>query len=308
MPAAAMTITRPAAHPAVTNWQPTWSPDGKWIAYSSDRDGSPDIWKTDGMHVRRIVRGGADPDWSPGGSRIAFARAELRGGLLLKNGLATVDLSGGPVVAVPTPPGSLYPMQPSWSPDGRLLAYAATGGCGSDFGIELVRTDGRDARALASSGSEFSAYLAPDWSPDGARIAYYETGEDNAIHIVTVRTGDVQRVTRSIRAEHPSWSPDGSQLVFSTNLSPPGRLGSPFGPMYVSNLKTHRLRRLTRMLGTDPAWSPGGRRIAFAARLPDGTSEIYLVNPDGSHLVQLTKTPRSARGRATTVVAQPLCD
>jgi Tol biopolymer transport system component len=45
------------------------------------------------------------------------------------------------------------------------------------------------------------------------------------------------------------------------------------------------------MLGNAPAWSPGGKRIAFAARAAAGSADIYLVNPDGSHLTRLTRPP-----------------
>ena len=95
---------------------------------------------------------------------------------------------------------------------------------------------------------------------------------------------------------HPSWSPDGRRIVFVALSKDTGQPGADFGPMFIVDLRTERMRRLTRMLGNDPAWSPGGKRIAFAARAVDGSADIYLVNPDGSHLVRLTK-PEQKIGR-----------
>ncbi len=71
----------------LTDWSgddglPAWSPDGKHIAFTSDRDGDPEIYvmNTDGSNVRRVApgQGGAHPAWSPDGKHIAFVNEEQR--------------------------------------------------------------------------------------------------------------------------------------------------------------------------------------------------------------------------------------
>jgi Tol biopolymer transport system component len=79
--------------------------------------------------------------------------------------------------------------------------------------------------------------------------------------------------------------------VFSVGTPLPEAFGPRyvgFGVMYILDVGTARLRRLTELEGNAPAWSPRGKRIAFAAQARNGSTQIYLVNPDGTHLLQLT--------------------
>jgi Tol biopolymer transport system component len=264
----------------VSNLQPSWSPDGKWITFTSDWGGSFDIWKTDGVHLRRVARGGQDPAWSPDGGRIAFVAA---------------DASRVPSIYVTAASGTSsvrrrlahYAFQPSWSPDGKRLAFAApSDGCPQGIGIWTMRDDGAFKRQLVESPDEFTDYATPAWSPDGTLIAYAIPNSDQGergIDVVAARGTRTAPQTISRIGSDPAWSPNGRELVFST----PTKAG--FGPLFVIDVRTRRVRRLTHMLAAGPAWSPAGKRIAFAARATDGSSDLYLINPDGSHLLRLTR-------------------
>jgi len=274
----------PAASP--TNWQPTWSPDGKWIAYASNREGSFEIWKSDGVHVRRIARDGSLPAWSPDGARVAFTRD---GG-----GISLVGKAGGAVRPLTS---EQYGLEPSWSPDGRRIAFTRPGGCGDGFAIEVMRSDGRNEEQVSGS-SEFEAHTAPAWAPDGRKIAYVHNayvGESVTLHWTFPDSNTYDYVEPQLlkgkRPGRPSWSPDGRYLVFADDRTSKNLYSTPtgFGPLYVLDLQKHRLRRLTRMAATTPSWSPRGKRIAFAAKTPVGTVELYLIDPDGSDLVRLSR-------------------
>ncbi len=266
----------------VTSWQPTWSPDGKWVAYASDRGGGFDVWKTDGVHVRRVARAGDEPAWSPDGKKIALVAKDA-------STVPSIYLIDAARTSTGRQRVAYYADQPSWSPTGRRITFAApSDGCGEGSGIWVMRRDGSDRGPLVESPSEFTDYVSPAWSPDGRRVAYdvlnSDQGDNYGIKIVDVMFGESRDVPVRLGASHPSWSPDGRRIVYVT----PAKNGD-FGPMFVVDLRTQRVKRLTRVLANGPAWSPGGKRIAFAARTADGSTDIYLVNPDGSHLLRLTK-------------------
>src|SRR5262249_24134425 len=98
--------------------EPTWSPDGRFIAYSSDKGGNFDIWvqPVGGGDAKQITYSPADdwqPDWSPDGSRLVFRSERDRGGLY------TVPVLGGYEQKIST-----FGYRPRWSPDGSQILFS----------------------------------------------------------------------------------------------------------------------------------------------------------------------------------------
>jgi Tol biopolymer transport system component len=146
----------------------------------------------------------------------------------------------------------------------------------------------------------------PEWSPDGSKLAFYRSADQEFWQGVSVwvinadgsqpinLTGDM---TIGIEeAWQLAWAPDSDRLAFAANIG-----GSPL--VYVARADGSELRQITepRLLGTAPAWSPDGRTLAINVGDLDRQSGIYLVNPDGSGLRQLTTQRHTFNGYSVAV-------
>lgn len=145
--------------------QPSWSPGGEKIVFTSRRDGNPEIYvmTNTGADLRRLTSSpGTDrqPAWSPDGTKIAFA--SNRGGSL---GIWVMNPDGTKAFALT--PGVGYATDPEWSPDGKRIAYAT----GSPRATSIVSTDrrGEDLQPI-TSGAKGDRY--PAWSPDNQQVAF----------------------------------------------------------------------------------------------------------------------------------------
>lgn len=186
---------------------PTWSPDGRWIAFAM----AGDIWRipSQGGAAEQLTRGPwyhFEPSWSPDGSRIAMT-VETGTGL----DIALLEMEGGAVV--PLVEGGGVDVQPAWSPDGRFVHFT-TMGRGMDVHRVEVATGARE-EVLAGPGSQYQARL----SPQGV-VAYMAPapGMTGTGGIWTQASGGAEPVL--VRAEEtawrarPDWLPDGSGLVY----------------------------------------------------------------------------------------------
>lgn len=157
-----------------------WSPDGRLLAYSGGAPGETDskgdvlIAKGDGSEVR-LAAGWPDsteeyPAWSPDGRKIVFSSNHALSSDEVRV-LWVVDLETSHISRLTTPAEKPYlstDVHPTWSPDGKSIAFQTNRGGGEQSAsIWVIRADGSNLRQLTSAVGEF-----PSWSPDGARIAF----------------------------------------------------------------------------------------------------------------------------------------
>jgi Tol biopolymer transport system component len=229
----------------------------------------------DGKHLSTLLRrrtciGDVGVSWSPRGGAVAFlTRFEDRAATV------TVDLvapDGSHERRLATFTSSRDTDQgPVWSPDGTRLAYSGESGDGS---LDLTVVDLSGDRRQLTSGPDDD--FDPRWSPHGDRILFMrEIGPSVLVlFAVPARGGDVVRLPGRWVDVAAAWSPDGSFIALA---------GVPVGSdgryrLYVLDLDAWRIRQLA--LEPDavrPAWSPDGRRIAFATQ--DG--RVATVAPSG---------------------------
>jgi TolB protein len=295
---------------------PAWSPDGSRIAFTSDRDGSVDIYamNADGSGVTRLTNDRSWdllPKWSPDGSRIALmsnrdALARRDGDFFLNFQIHVMNTDGSGIMRL-TGNSEWYDGFPAWSPDGSKIAFASNRDASELRDDDLVGTriyvmdaDGSGVTRL-TGGSEASDY-SPAWSPDGSRIAFTSDRDDSGrfnshIYVMNADGSGVTRLTGNSEWDDgfPAWSPDGSRIAFTSDRDDSGRVSS---GIYVMNADGSGVTRLTG--GSEwedalPAWSPDGSRIAFMSAR-DGNFEIYVMDADGTGVRRLTTT--SAAGDA----------
>ena len=268
-----------------SHFAPAWSPDDSKLVYETAMSGPGGalfvVPATGGKPVRLLQdddrwSGGAAA-WSPNGHRIAFMWNHDG-----RPRLWTSDSSGGDIRQV-TKATSGFQGQPSWSPDGKQLAY--------------VSLPGQRIMILSESGGEpkqFATGVFPRWSPDGKRIAYVSRAFLTDSICVKDVEGGVPNCLASTRVpaneEFPlvaSWSPDGKRLVSGKVVN-----GRP--QLALIDVAEDRVERLIATSGAAafPAWSHDGGHIAYTLTDTGNPGEIHTITPDGKHDAQVTAQRR----------------
>jgi TolB protein len=215
------------------NLSPRWSPDGRMIAYTSYRNGNPDLFLLNFDSGRRDVLSAhpglnATPAWSPDGQWLAFAmsasggtnlfltkvekvlctevtpqdqrKTEVRVGQCIK-GSTPKPLTANPAISV----------SPSFSPNGRQIVFNSDRG-GSPQ-IYIMDVDGANLRRVTFEGNYNSS---PRWSPRGDKIVFMCRLAGNQICLINPDGSGLQQLTSLGNNEDPAWSPDGRHVVFAS--------------------------------------------------------------------------------------------
>jgi TolB protein len=178
---------------------------------------------------------------------------------------------------------------PAVSPDGRMIAFVSNRSGAPELFVMNVDGTGERQLTVPGAGGEMGA-RQPRWSPDGKQIVFFGSVRPDIYVINLDGTGLKNLTNRQGMDAYPDWSPDGRRIAFTSN-----RDGA--REIYVLNADGTNVARLTSGIlkgnvgmWLRPRWSPDGRKIAFATDRDrtDGTSEIYVMNADGSNLVRLT--------------------
>jgi len=278
---------------------PAWSPDSRTLVYSMQ--GS--LWQQAvGSDTAVQLTAGAaydyQPDWSPDGKRIVFARYEDDA-----VELQMLDVETGTVTQL-TSDGAVN-LEPRWSPDGSRLAFVSTSGSGRFHAFVGSFEDGTlDAYPLFEERQSeveryyYSSYdheLHPSWSPDGREIVYvtnaevpYGTGGiwrqrlDSAEGPVPVRSEET-----SWRAR-PEWSPDGKRIVYASYL---GRQWHQLWSTAVNGRGEPFPLTYGEFDIASPRWSPDGRKIAYVAN-ESGNTELRIQDAIGGKVVTIDPVER----------------
>jgi TolB protein len=196
------------------NILPSWSPDGRSLAYVSYRQGSPDIflaliYEGRSVNLTAGTSGGSfAPAFSPDGKRIAYASSRAGN---MDIWMANAD--GSNARRITTSPG--LDTAPYWSPNGQEIAFTSDRAGGPQ--IYIMDSEGLNVRRLTNVGSYNDA---PAWNPSKqfSEIAYTSRLENAQfeVAVIDLATSQVRQVTQGRGScESPSWAPSGRHLVFS---------------------------------------------------------------------------------------------
>jgi Tol biopolymer transport system component len=171
-------------------------------------------------------------------------------------------------------------LQPTLSPDGRMVVYAS--GISGNLDLYLMRVGGDRAIPLTTDPADDSQ---PSFSPDGERIAFRSEREGGGLFVMGATGESVRRVTNA--GFDPAWSPDGKRLVYADEgvLDPYSRAAD--SALWTVEVGSGKASRLFAGDAVQPSWSPDGKRIAFWSN-DGGQRDIKTISASGGAPVPVT--------------------
>lgn len=200
-------------HPAMDSL-PACSPEGKRIAFQSNREGSKNIFvmDSDGHNLKQLTmnpQGDQDPGWSPDGQRIVFAS------LVQGDEANIIVMNADGSNLVPLTQNQALNYDPAWSPDGQRIAFTSTRATRQGFRLYVMNADGQNVQMLTKTDNKYGCVF-PAWSPDGKQLAYSDEVVGSVeIFLYDMAVGSIRQLTFLGGVNSASaWSSDGRRLAF----------------------------------------------------------------------------------------------
>ncbi|HUE76461.1 MAG TPA: hypothetical protein VMM83_00840 [Longimicrobiales bacterium] len=264
----AQTVIAPEIDAGDMNVGPSLSPDGRWVAFYSERD----LFEV-GLFL-------ADARTGEVVKRLANSQSDLH-----FDALSFLSSAG------------------AWSPDGRLMAFTVFAEGDEELAILDVETR-NVVRRIRIRG--VGAVTTPAWSPDGRTIALSgNRGGLSDLYLVDVESGAVEQLTNDRYADlQPSWSPDGTTLAFVSDRAGTDFERLEYGPLEVGliDVRTRRIRMLDLFADgkhIDPQYSPDGRMLYFISDA-DGFTDAYRTDLATGDIQRITSLATGVSGVTNT--------
>ena len=259
---------------------PSWSPDGKWVVFTTNLTGRPNLWKVaaDGgwpMQLSQADDRQMNATWSPDGKWIVYQQ-DFGGGEYYD--LFAIPAGGGEAVNL-TRTKDVSETLPLWSPDGKRLAFARKMKTSAGSNLAVMDWSDRSVKELTHEQTADHSWNLVAWSRDGAFLLAERADSgrtDSTVYRINTATGAAEELTPHTGRrlyEAGAISPDGKTVLISSNEK------GGFANIALLDATSRKLTWVTDIQwdATPGEFSPNGEQFTYSVN-EDGRTELYLAD------------------------------